>query len=273
MVKTAAAGSARIFRMSESVGELLGQAGVSAASGVQSLDRAVLLLECMADHAEPVRLAELETATGLPLPTVHRLIRSLLHNGYVRQEPSRRYALGSRLVRLGEMAGSTMGSSATPHLAALVEEIGETANMALLEGDAVVYVAQVPSAHSVRMFTEVGRRVPAHSTGVGKALLSQLTDQAVLHLLRRTGMPAQTGRTITAPEALLAELAEIREQGWAVDNAEQEDGVRCVATTVRHAATRVAISISGPSGRVTAGRLAEIGPALQRAATRLANDL
>lgn len=243
------------------------------ASGVQSLDRALELLERLADAGGSMRLAELEVATGLPLPTIHRLIRSLVHNGYVRQEPSRRYALGPRLIRLGETAGRALGSWALPHLTALVAQIGETANMAVLEGDAVVYVAQVPSAHSMRMFTEVGRRVPAHCTGVGKALLSQLRDEEVLALLRRTGMPAQTARTHTDPGTLLGELAEVRGQGWAVDDAEQEIGVRCVAVPVTGSPALTALSVSGPSGRISAERVADIGPVLRAAALRLGEDL
>jgi IclR family acetate operon transcriptional repressor len=242
-------------------------------SGVQSLDRALLLLETLADAGGSQRLAELEAATGLPLPTVHRLLQSLMHNGYVRQEASRRYTLGPRLIRLGESAGRALGAWARPHLAGLVADIGETANMAVLEGDAVVYVAQVPSAHSMRMFTEVGRRVPAHCTGVGKALLSELPDGEVLDLLRRTGMPANTPSTLTEPEALLRELDRIRTQGWATDDAEQEVGVRCVAVPVKGAPARTAISVSGPSGRITMGRVAHIAPVLQRVARQLALDL
>lgn len=245
----------------------------ASASGVQSLDRALLLLEKLADAGGSQRLAELEVATGLPLPTVHRLLQSLMHNGYVRQEASRRYTLGPRLIRLGESAGRALGAWARPHLAGLVAEIGETANMAVLEGDAVVYVAQVPSAHSMRMFTEVGRRVPAHCTGVGKALLSELSDAVVLELLRRTGMPANTPNTLTDPDAFLAELEKIRAQGWADDDAEQEVGVRCVAVPVKGAPARTAISVSGPSGRITAGRVGHIAPVLQQVAERLALDL
>jgi IclR family acetate operon transcriptional repressor len=248
-------------------------AGRAAGSGVQSLDRALRLLEHLADAGGAMRLAELQAVSGLPLPTIHRLIRSLTHNGYVRQEPSRRYALGPRLIRLGETAGRALGSWAIPRLTELVAQIGETANMAFLEGDEVVYVAQVPSAHAMRMFTEVGRRVPAHCTGVGKALLSQLPDAEVLDLLKRTGMPAKTPRTFTDPQALLSQLIEIRAQGWAVDDAEQEAGVRCVAVPVIGAPARVAISVSGPSGRITASRVVEIAPLLQEAAARLSSDL
>ena len=242
-------------------------------SGVQSIDRALQLLEQLADAGGSLRLAELEAATGLPLPTVHRLLRSLAHNGYVRQDPARRYTLGPRLIRLGESAGRQLGSWAKPRLAELVAEIGETANMALLEGDTVVYVAQVPSAHSMRMFTEVGRRVDAHCTGVGKALLSQLSDRQVLELLGRTGMPAQTTRTLTDPSALLAEIGEVRDRGWAMDDAEQEEGVCCVAVPVAGAPTHTALSISGPSGRITVERVAQIAPILLRVAGGLAADL
>jgi IclR family transcriptional regulator, acetate operon repressor len=244
------------------------------ASGVQSLDRALGLLELLADAGGSLRLAELEAASGLPLPTIHRLLKSLVHNGYVRQEPSKRYALGPRLIRLGETAGRALGSLAgRQHLAELAGRIGETANMAVLEGDAVVYVAHVPSGHSMRMFTEVGRRVHAHSTGVGKALLAQLTDTEVRALLRRTGMPAITARTHTDPDALLSEVNEIREQGWAVDDNEQELGVRCVAVPLNEAPTPAAISVSGPSGRITMGRVIEIAPVLRAAAARLSEEL
>jgi len=243
------------------------------ASGVQSIDRALQLLEELADAGGSMRLAELQAVTGLPLPTIHRLIRALVHNGYVRQGASRRYALGPRLIRLGEIAGRALGSWAIPHLADLVAEIEETANMAVLEGDAVVYVAQVPSVHAMRMFTEVGRRVPVHCTGVGKALMSQLPDDQVLELLRRTGMPAKTPRTLTDPDAFLSELDEVRIQGWAVDDAEQEAGVRCVAVPIKGAPAQAAVSVSGPSGRVTLGRVAQIAPVLQRAAEKIALEL
>ena len=243
------------------------------AGGVQSLDRAFALLEAVADAGGSARLTELAAATGFPLPTIHRLVRSLVTGGYLRQEPSRRYALGPRLVRLGDRASRMLGSWALPHLSELVAEIGETANMAMLEGDHAVYAAQVPSAHSMRMFTEVGRRVPVHSTGVGKALLSQLDDEEAGRLLGRAGMPALTSRTLTSVEALLAELAEVRGRGYAVDDGEQESGVRCVAVPVPDAPTRVAISVSGPSSRVTFERIGDILPVLVRVAEQLSGEL
>ncbi|MFS4093037.1 IclR family transcriptional regulator [Streptomyces sp. AF1A] len=241
--------------------------------GVQSLERAFDLLERMADAGGEVGLSELSAASGLPLPTIHRLMRTLVTCGYVRQQPNRRYALGPRLIRLGESASRLLGTWARPYLARLVEETGETANMALLDGDEIVYVAQVPSKHSMRMFTEVGRRVLPHSTGVGKALLAGVPDDEVRALLGRTGMPAATERTITTPEAFLAALEDVRRLGYAVDDNEQEIGVRCLAVSVPDSPTAAAISISGPAGRVTEAATEKIVPILQQTALELSEAL
>lgn len=245
----------------------------SATGGVQSLERAFDLLERMADAGGEVGLSELSASSGLPLPTIHRLMRTLVACGYVRQQPNRRYALGPRLIRLGESASRLLGTWARPHLARLVEETGETANMALLDGDEIVYVAQVPSKHSMRMFTEVGRRVLPHSTGVGKALLASFPADEVRALLGRTGMPAATDKTITTPDGFIAALEDVRRQGYAIDDNEQEIGVRCLAVPVPDSPTAAAISISGPAGRVTEAATDRIVPLLQQVAAELSEAL
>ncbi len=104
-------------------------------------------------------LSQLAQESGLPLPTIHRLVRTVVDLGYVRQEPNRQYALGPRLIRLGENASKMLGTWARPYLQDRVDNLGETANLAMLDGDDIVYIGQVPSRHSMRMFTEVGRRV------------------------------------------------------------------------------------------------------------------
>jgi IclR family acetate operon transcriptional repressor len=191
----------------------------------------------------------------------------------VRQLPSRRYVLGPRLIQLGEVASRTLGTWARPHLSQLVDAIGETANLAMLDGDRVVYAAQVPSRHSMRMFTEVGRRVHLHCTGVGKVLLAGLPEDDVRGVLARAGMPAQTPRTLTDPEALLAQLQAVTAQGYAVDDGEQEAGVRCVAVPVPGGAPAAAISVSGPEGRLVMNTVPRVVSLLQSAAAALAAEL
>ncbi|MGH3328015.1 MAG: IclR family transcriptional regulator, partial [Streptomycetales bacterium] len=177
--------------------------------------------------------------------------------------------LGPRLIRLGETASRLVGSWARPYLAGLVDAIGETANMATLDGDEVVYVAQAPSRHSMRMFTEVGRRVLPHCTAVGKALLAQLPPAEVGAILARSGLPAQTPHTVTDAAELHAQLKAVRTHGYATDEGEQELGVRCVAVPVASAPTPLAISVSGPEGRLSENARERIVPVLTRTAELL----
>src|SRR5215212_5116849 len=142
--------------------------------GVQSVERALELLEALADPGDGRGVSELGRATGLPVATIHRLLATMAAKGYVRQDStSHKYRLGSHLIQLGEAATRHFASFAHPYLAELMEASGETANLAVFEDGHVAYVAQVPSRHHrVRMFTEVGRRVLPHSSGVGKVVLA-----------------------------------------------------------------------------------------------------
>src|SRR5690606_13447819 len=142
------------------------------------------------------------------------------------------------------------GQIAMPQLKELVERLGETSNLATIDGDRVVYISQAPSPHAMRMFTEVGRRAHLHSTSVGKAILANMDDAQVREIVGRTGMPANTERTITGVDALLADLSATRERGYAIDDGEQEIGVRCYAMTVPDMPTLTAVSVSGPIARV-----------------------
>ena len=241
--------------------------------GVQSVGRVLDLLEIVGDAGGEIGLSELAARSGLPLPSIHRLVRTLVQRGYMRQLPNRRYALGARLVPLGQVAGTMLGAWAQPVLTDLVDALGESANLAVLDHDAVMYIGQVPSRHTMRMFTEPGRRVPAHATGVGKALLSQLPDEAVRELLARTGMPAATPHTITDPERMLVELAKIRQEGHAMDEGEQEIGVRCVAMPVQGALGTLGISVSGPAPRMTPELIDRAIPLLREAGERLSSEI
>jgi IclR family acetate operon transcriptional repressor len=278
---------ARLFRMSQLMFRILNGVLRSSArytsqeerrmvdrhTSVQSVDRTFDILEAMADAGGETGLSELSERLSLPIPTLHRLLRTLVAGGYARQLPSRKYALGPRLTRLGEVATQLTGTWARPILTGVVDALGETANMATLDGEMVIYVAQVPSPHSMRMFTEVGRRVLMHCTGVGKAILAGLPDAKVKAVVGHTGLPARTEKTITDLDALLAELDRIRERGYAIDDEEQELGVRCFTVAVPGAAVPTAISVSGPTVRMTAELRERAVPLLRAAAERLAEEL
>ena len=242
--------------------------------GVQSLHRALDVLEVLAARGGHLTIGEIATASELPLPTTHRLLRTLLGRGYVRQMPNRRYALGFRLVPLGAAAGSMVGFDTEVVLRELVDALGETANLAVLSGSHAEYVAQVPSRHTMRTFTEVGRQVDLHSTGVGKALLGQLPDARVREIVRRAGLRRQTEHTLVTETDLLAELAVVRARGYALDEQEQEAGVRCVAVPVGpEPMSWMAVSVSGPVTRMSNELVERAVPLLQEAGRRLTSRL
>ena len=135
-------------------------------------------------------------------------------------------------MRLGDLAGRQLGDIVRPHLRSLVSALGESANVAVLDGDMMVYVAQVPSRHSMRMFTEVGRRVHPSATGVGKAVLPALDDERIAQIVHSSGMPELTSNSLTDFADLQAELARVRQRGYAIDEQEQELGVRCFAVDI-----------------------------------------
>jgi len=219
--------------------------------GVQSLDRAFAILEAMADNGGVIGLSQLAEKADLPLATIHRLVRTLVNLGYVRQEDSRQYSLGAQLMRLSDTAAKRVRVWTRPAMSAAVAELGESVNLAVLDADEIVYVAQVqPSANFMRMFTEVGFRTAPHATAVGKAILADYPEDEVVALLERTGMQRHTDRTLVTPEAFLAELAEVRRLGYAIDDGEQEIGVRCIGVAVPGTPQPMALSMSGPSARV-----------------------
>ncbi len=235
------------------------------AGPVQSVARALDVLEALVEADKPLGVGEVAALTRLPQGTAHRLLQSLQQRGYVRRDGSRKYTLGTATVRLANGAQRALARSARPYLAELVELSGETANLAVREGDDVVYIAQVSSPHTLRMFAEVGRHVPPHSTAVGKVLLAALPRDQALGIVRRAGLAPRTPTTITDLAGFAAELDLVATQGWAADEEEQESGVRCVAVPVGGpGATVAAMSLSGPADRFAGGRTEGLVAQMQR---------
>jgi IclR family acetate operon transcriptional repressor len=237
--------------------------------GVQSVERALELLEALADPGEPRGVSELRRATGLPLATVHRLLATMAARGYVRQDTAtHKYTLGSHLIRLGEAATRQFSRFSHPYLAELMEVSGETANLAVFEGGQVAYVAQIPSRHH-----RVGRRVLPHTSGVGKVVLAFRPRGEVEALLARTGLPRRTPRTITELDRFLAELDTVARQGYAIDSGEEEVGVRCLAVPVFRIGDSVAaMSVSAPEGRLEPRDVERILPEMLRISAALSGD-
>jgi IclR family acetate operon transcriptional repressor len=244
----------------------------STRSPVQSIERAFEILEIMSAARSDMGISEISEQTSLPLPTIHRILRTLVVNGYVYQTPRRRYALGARLIPLSRNADGALGASLRPRLAAIVKQTHESVSVAMIDRDNARYVAHVPSDRSMRMFTEVGHEVELHATGVGKAILSMTPDTEVRALLRRTGMRAVTPDTITDVETMIHEIELVRMRGYALDEEEHELGVTSVAVPI-HGPVRLAMSMSGPQPRMTPRTVAHVVPILTQAAEEISQEV
>lgn len=245
---------------------------------VQSVTRALRVLEALAEGAGRgdggaggVGVIELARATGLSAPTVHRLLATLLEEGYVaRSEGSLRYRLGPRLFSLAVSAESPLASvreRVAPVMEELRDRFGETVNLAVLDRRHIVYVHQVESQRSVRAFNRIGNRVLAHASAAGKALLAHAPPATLDALLDSGELAALTPATLTSPAALSRDLERVRGRGYALDLGEQDAEIVCVAAAVPAVGLRpaAAVSVSGPALRVRALDLDTVGAELVRA--------
>ena len=244
---------------------------VEGSGGVQSVGRAFEILEVIAAQGGELSLSEIAASVGLPAPSAHRLLRTLVSLGYLRQETSRRYALAPRLIRLGEAAAKQFGAWGYPVLIGLMEAIGESANMAILDGSNAIYVAQVAGRHSMRMFTEVGRRVPLHATGVGKALLTQLPDDEIIRLARHWRACPPSRRTPSpTPPSCCRTCAPAGSAATPSTTASRRSACPASPSPCRARPTPTAISISAPTPRMTPDVVREAAAALRDAAATMA---
>ena len=247
-----------------------------ASGGVQSLERALDILEVLSRSEGDLGVSEVGASVGLANGTVHRLLSTLTRRGYARQNPlTRKYGLGLKAFALASSARESLGPLARPFLEELMEVSRESSNLAGLDKNYVVYIEQVPAPRMVRMFTEPGNHAPLHSTGTGKVLLAYQPPEVVDSVIRQTGLPRFTAHTITDPGELESELARVRKRGYAMDSEEMEDGVRCLAAPVFGAdeAVLAAISVSGPASRLTEKRLGELIPEITRLSEALSEAL
>jgi IclR family acetate operon transcriptional repressor len=244
---------------------------------VQSVDRTLDVLESLASRRGATGISELAQLVGLHVSTVHRLLATLVDRGYVRQDPeSSRYHLGSRIFMLASAADLHLDLRlvARPYLERLMRNSGETANLVTMSEREVVYLDQVASMHLVKMFTAPGMRAPLYCTGTGKLMLAYKPPAFVESVLTAP-MKRYTAKTIVTRAALENELNAIRKNGYAVDDEEMEEGVRCLAVPIfdRRRQCVGALSVSGPTTRLTPERVTKLATTARAVAEELSRQL
>jgi len=230
-----------------STGEISAPAKPRGESKVNSVDRALVILEYLGTQTKEVGVRELGQAIGLSKSSVHRILQTLRARGFVKWNPDNaRYSLGMRAfeVGCGILRSMEAHAVAKPYLEQLVANLGETAFLGVLDDADLVIIDKIDGRRSVRMYADIGSRRPLHSTAIGKALLAHLDRAEIDRIIAAKPLTRYTKNTITDPEALRAELDKIRRLGYAEDNEEMEDGLYCVGAPLFNYSGKPAASIS-----------------------------
>jgi len=245
---------------------------------VNSLKRALRILELLAEEGKALGVTELGRRLSLDKSMVHRLLATLSGSGYVEQDPeTRKYALGLKIVELAglKLNSIQMRSVLKPVLKELVAQTGESAHLAVLVDREIIYLDKEEGTSVLTVRGGVGLRCPPHSSAVGKVLLAYLSDEVVTEILRKSGLPRFTERTIVSLSALKTQLADVRQQGFGIDDEETFLGVRCLAAPVRdhRGAVVASIGLSGPVQQVSQDRLGLLIDLLKDVAARASAKL
>jgi IclR family KDG regulon transcriptional repressor len=230
---------------------------------VQTIERESYIFDILSQFPNGLSLGELARKTNLPKGTAHRLLSSMAYFDFIRQEPTtKNYHLGFKLADLGNLMLSQIDlrSQARSFLINLSETVKETVHLVVLDRDKALYIDKVdlhPKVSGLQMVSRLGSRISLHCSSVGKVLLAYMEKTDAEKLISGTKLAKRTENTITDSDELMRHLAAVRENGYAVDDEENEEGIRCVAAPIHNGSGRIeaAMSISGPTTRITMERI------------------
>ncbi|HWR15351.1 MAG TPA: IclR family transcriptional regulator [Terriglobales bacterium] len=244
---------------------------------VQVLDRSLAILNALASKHDDLSLADIAAMVHLHKSTVHRIVMTLERERIVEKHPETgHYRLGLRLFELGSIAVARFDirDRGRIHLEKLVYDTEETGHLCVMDQGEVLYLDKLEPARSVRLSSSIGRRNPAHCTGVGKAIMAWMPEREVDAIIRKHGLPRFTPKTLVTPAELKSDLKICRQRGYAIDDEEHEEGVRCVAAPVMdHFGYPIAaLSVSAPSFRITLAKVPMLAEFVCKASATLSRE-
>lgn len=245
---------------------------------IQSVKRALSILGILSRHPDGLGVTEIANKLDVAKSTAFRLLFTLLEEGYVQKDPqTEQYRLGLKLLHLGNEVAKSLDLRrvAHPHLKKLVELTGETTHLAIYDKGEIVYIDKIESNATIRMYSQIGLRAPAHCTGLGKAILSCLPEEEIDRLIATKGLNKFTENTLVTKESLMKALREAREAGYTFDDEEHELGVRCAAAPIfNHEGKVVAgVSIAGPTTRLSRETVRRFAPLVKAVALDISGEL
>lgn len=250
--------------------------GAKSAGSIRAVNRVVAILELFRDSKE-LTMSEVARATELSESTVFRYLGALTGHGWLLVDRSGRYRLGMPLFQLGQsaIANIDIGRISHPYMEELLRDYGETVNLAIFQSDAVVVIKCLESPSAIRRGSGVGEQDYMFSSGLGKSILACLPVEEVLRLHAKTELKQLTEHSIMTLDDLLEDLRTVRIRGYSLDDEESELGLTCVAVAIRDGVgfPRYALSVSGPTDRISTAIEAGLGQSVARAATAVSNEL
>jgi IclR family transcriptional regulator, acetate operon repressor len=241
---------------------------------VRAVERVCSILDLLQESVNGVSLIAVAQATDLPKSSAFRYLWTLEAHRYVERDDSTGlFRLGLGFAGMQSRQLEVLRERARPWLEKLRDELGETTNLGLLDGDSVIYLDIIESRRGVRLAATRGSHDPLHSTALGKAIAAHLPEARVREILRQSGMPRRTANTITSVEDYLVELTRIRRSGFAVDNGENEVDGRCVAVALTGTRLPAAVSFSAPAARFPQQDIEQVAAALGRLAGQVSAEL
>jgi len=229
---------------------------------IQSVQRSLKILDLFDEQTIELKITDISERMGLHKSTVHSLLKTLQESNYIEQNPENgKYRLGMKLVERGNLVISTMDirKVAKKYLLEIANKTGQTSHIGILDGNAGMYIDKEEGELAIIRYSRIGRRIPLHSTAIGKVLLAYQKPEKIHQLLEGYEYSLLTDHTLQNKEELLGELEKVRQQEYAVDNQENEQGVRCIAVPIKNEQSQVlaALSLSTLISRVNDEQLQE----------------
>ncbi|MCG7334983.1 IclR family transcriptional regulator [Sporosarcina sp. ACRSM] len=245
---------------------------------IQSVDRALTILEMFNERNGELGILEVSERMELPKSTVHGIIKTLVMRGYlIQNSETKKYKLGIRLFELGNTVskGLDIKEKAGPYLKEVFSQTGETVHLVQLENNEAFYVDKHEGDRALRMYSQVGKKAPLYCTGVGKAILAHLDKEMQIAILQSTKMEAYTEKTILDKTIILEELEKIKESGYATDDEEIEMGLFCVAAPIFDSNDRVigSVSTAGPKFRFAGEKIEIAKKCIKEAARSISREM
>ena len=246
-------------------------------SGVQSVERSLDIIETLVTEPHGMGISQISESTGMSKSTVHRLLSTLLERGYVTKTHDSSYKVGLKLIEAASVYLNSLElhTEARPYISRIAHDLGLTSHLGIIEGDQVVYIERMDMISSIQLYHQIGLRVPAYTSSLGKCLLSAYSHEELELVMKDCTFQKFTDKTITSFEEFRKEMHEVRKKGWAIDDQESEEDHRCIGAPIFDYRGDIiaAVSASGSLSQLPDERIEAVAEYLKSTALEISREM